>query len=329
MLTTPVVRNLIERFPECQIDFVLKSRYVDIYKHNPNIYRIYTLEEDSKNSFLKICREMRKEKYSLVLDLHRNIKTFLLTLCSKKEKSTYYRKPRIKRWMLIVFKKDLYQKAKSITQFYLKPLKKYGVDQNNLCHEIYIDRETQKNVDNLFEENGIGLSEDIVAFAPGAGKPTKEWPLEYFNKLGKKITENYKVKIAVLGSKKDVDKGKTLENETKTNVVSFAGKTTLLESAEIIRRSKMIVVNDSGMMHISQALNVPTISIFGPTVQEFGFFPKNDKSIVVEEDIYCRPCSPYGTNSCIEKHFKCMKNITAERVYKICERFLKSNSTSN
>ena len=89
-----------------------------------------------------------------------------------------------------------------------------------------------------------------------------------------------------------------------------------MELAELTKRASLVVSNDSAPIHITSAFpNTRIIGIFGPTVKEFGFFPWSKNSKVFEIDgLYCRPCAIHGGNSCPEKHFRCMKEITPDLI---------------
>ena len=74
-------------------------------------------------------------------------------------------------------------------------------------------------------------------------------------------------------------------------------------------------------MHISWVQDVPTIAFFGPTVKELGFFPRGENSIVLEEDLECRPCGLHGHKKCPKSHHNCMKNITPEHAWNTIKVF--------
>jgi heptosyltransferase-2 len=76
-----------------------------------------------------------------------------------------------------------------------------------------------------------------------------------------------------------------------------------------------MISNDSGLMHLGAALNIPLVAIFGSTVEELGFFPNSPKAVVVENHgLYCRPCSHIGRSDCPEKHFRCMREISIDKI---------------
>src|SRR5207253_5692790 len=96
---------------------------------------------------------------------------------------------------------------------------------------------------------------------------------------------------------------------------SLAGDIDLTETAHSISKCSVAITNDSGLMHVAEAVGTPVVSIFGPTVKQFGFTPRSEKSIVLEvEGLYCRPCTAIGLDHCPEKHFRCMQEISTHVV---------------
>ena len=89
---------------------------------------------------------------------------------------------------------------------------------------------------------------------------------------------------------------------------------------------KLFITNDSGPMHIATAFDVPTLAIFGPTTRELGFFPYGEGHRVVEvKDLACRPCALHGGKKCPLGHFKCMKDIHADEVFRNAKEMLIEN----
>ena len=76
-------------------------------------------------------------------------------------------------------------------------------------------------------------------------------------------------------------------------------------------------------MHIAEARGDPVVAVFGPTVREFGFFPRGPRSSVVEHPgLPCRPCTHIGLSYCPRGHFRCMNEITPGAVTAAAERLL-------
>jgi heptosyltransferase-2 len=106
--------------------------------------------------------------------------------------------------------------------------------------------------------------------------------------------------------------------------LDLVGRTDLLTAAAALKRAALFIGNDTGVMHMATALNVPVVAVFGPTTRHFGFFPFRSAAAVLENDLPCRPCSFHGTERCPETHFNCMRMVRAEDAISAAERLLKT-----
>ena len=128
------------------------------------------------------------------------------------------------------------------------------------------------------------LPKSFFALSPGASYgPAKQWPIEYFRKLAKKINTFFDCKIIILGTLQDFDQGEEISNGLDS-VKNFCGKTTLDQLLVILSKAKLLIGNDSGSMHLMGALNKPQIAIFGSTSPKWTS-PINPYSIVIKKDI--------------------------------------------
>jgi heptosyltransferase-2 len=112
----------------------------------------------------------------------------------------------------------------------------------------------------------------------------------------------------------------------KTPSVDLAGKLSLMGSAALLGKAKMVLTNDTGMLHMAQAMKAPVVAIYGPTTRELGFFPLTENSRVAEIDISCRPCTQKGLHSCPRKHFRCMKDLKPQVVADLAAGLFKTNN---
>ncbi|MCB0751260.1 MAG: glycosyltransferase family 9 protein, partial [Ignavibacteriae bacterium] len=101
-----------------------------------------------------------------------------------------------------------------------------------------------------------------------------------------------------------------------------AGKLSLLESVAVVELCDIMICNDSGALHIADAVKTDVISFFGPTVKSIGYFPYRENDKVLEVELDCRPCSSHGTNKCPLEHHNCMKMIEPDFVVQeVIKRF--------
>ncbi len=100
------------------------------------------------------------------------------------------------------------------------------------------------------------------------------------------------------------------------NPINLCNENDVMQTAANMMMCNVVYCNDSGLMHLATAVNIPVIAFFGSTVKEFGFFPYKSKSLVLESNrLLCRPCTHIGKKSCPQKHFSCMLNITPEEAF--------------
>jgi heptosyltransferase-2 len=170
-----------------------------------------------------------------------------------------------------------------------------------------IDRRT---VDLLLRESGA-TGEPFVALAPGSAWGTKRWP--YFADLAKSLAADFR--IAVIGSRQDAALAAEITDSVPAGCSIDGIGLPLLASAELIGRARAIVTNDSAPQHLASAMGTPTLTIFGPTVPEFGFGPVAERHVVAGHDsLPCRPCDRHGPQRCPLGHWRCMKELTPEHI---------------
>jgi heptosyltransferase-2 len=121
--------------------------------------------------------------------------------------------------------------------------------------------------------------------------------------------------VAIVGGPEDAEDARALVDVAGADAINATGRVGLLASAELIRRARVLVTNDSLPQHLASAVGTPTITIFGPTVPEFGFGPLAPHSMTLGvETLPCRPCHHHGPRVCPLGHWRCMKNLDVDRV---------------
>ena len=169
---------------------------------------------------------------------------------------------------------------------------------------------------------GYGIQKDFVACAPGSVWATKRWREEHFIRLAELLQHDGK-RVVLLGGKDDEALCERIA--AKSGCTSFAGKTSLPEMLAVLKSASVLVGNDSAPAHLAALVDCPTVAVFGPTVQAFGFAPRSSRSVVLENiGLACRPCSPHGTNTCPLGTHECMWSIQPEEVLEAA-RSLMSN----
>jgi heptosyltransferase-2 len=321
VLATPLVRVLRKKFQDSQIDFIVKKEFSELLRYNPHITNL--IELDTSKGFKELLRlkhQILKEKYDLIIDIHNNFRSVFLRTFSG-AKVVKINKRVFKRFLLIKFKINLYKNAIPVAERYIETVTRFSIKNDNQGLDIFVPAEiinVAKNKINFSSENFY------IAIAPSAKHETKRWPAERFAQLADKLIEKFNAKIILLGGIEDREICARVKSTMHGEPINLCGETTLLESAGVLSLCKLLVTNDSGLMHIGSAVKTKVVAIFGSTVKEFGFFPYGTKSIVVEKPISCRPCSHIGRSKCPKGHFNCMLSIQVDDVFKACEKIISS-----
>ena len=164
-------------------------------------------------------------------------------------------------------------------------------------------------------------TEPLIAFAPGSIWATKRWP--YYADLARLLVAD--AQIVVVGSEADRSLSDEIADATGGRSIDATGRLSLLASAEVIGRARVLVTNDSAPLHLASAMNTPTLAVFGPTVPAFGFGPLAERSALAQvETLECRPCDRHGPRRCPLGHWRCMREITAGDVAALTRSLLVS-----
>lgn len=300
VLTTPLIRCLKEQLPECEIHYLTKKQFSPLLKENPSIDKIYHIGK----GLSEVIKELKLENYDFVIDLHKNLRSFLVIFRLGKPFASFP-KLNIRKWMLVNFKINLMPDLHIVDRYFKATLKlKIRNDHKGL--DFFIPADEELAINNLPSV----LRNGYYAWAIGGAHQTKLFPVGKIIEAIKKI--NYP--FIILGGPGDVNRGDEIVASTNTKVYNACGKYSVNQSASLIRQSEKLITNDTGMMHIAAAFNKKIISIWGNTVPAFGMYPylPEDKTIskIIEiKDLSCRPCSKIGYSKCPKKHFRCMEDI--------------------
>ncbi len=167
-----------------------------------------------------------------------------------------------------------------------------------------------------------------IAVAPGSVWPTKRWVPEGYVKVCRMLAARGEP-VVLIGGESDADLCAQIAARAGPGVYSFAGSLSLMQSAAMVKASRILLTNDSAPQHLAVALGIPVVSIFGPTVTSFGFAPVGPYDEVVETPgLPCRPCSIHGGEKCPIGTFDCMNHILPEHVLAALDRVAERAKTS-
>jgi heptosyltransferase-2 len=160
----------------------------------------------------------------------------------------------------------------------------------------------------------------VAVLAPGSVWATKMWTKSGFIAVGNRLVEMGYL-VLVMGSAQEAELCAAIASSIP-GAQNVAGRSNLYGSAQLLALSELLVCNDSGAMHLGACSGIPTVSVFGPTVLDFGYRPWNKEAEVVELELGCRPCGAHGSKACPLGTHACMKDLSPALVISSIEKLL-------
>lgn len=292
VLTLPVIGALRENFKDATIDVVVGPRATEIFGSDPRIGRMYIYDKSaSLASKIRFFARLRRKRYDLLVDLRNSLFRFFV-------KARFCNKPENKPTKEICHKID-------------EHLAKLGLaPSGDRPYPIWISEEDGERAARLLDVKGIKDTDQLISVSPGAKSHIKRWNEDGFAKVCDRLIDVYKVRIALVGDDSDREICERILTRMRNYAVSLAGMTSLRGLSWIIRRSLLIVTNDSAPLHIAGSVGTPAVAIFGPTdYRKYG--PRAGMGYAVHKKLNCSPCEV----ALCRYNLECMKAISADEVF--------------
>jgi len=297
VLTTPVIRCIKNQVENAEIHYLTKGTFSQLLEPNPHIDKVHILKED----FIGLVKDLKKEQFDLIIDLHNNLRTHRLSLLLSVPYKRVDKENGIK--LRMVYLKDRKLRNKHIVDRYLATCTSLSVENDNTGLDYFFPEGFQFNDDLLPASH----RSNFICLAIGGQHATKQLPLARLHEICQMLTGP----VIIIGGPEDRENGIELAKKSG-NVLNMAGETSIAESAWLIQQSHAIITHDTGMMHIAAAMKKDIYSIWGNTVPEFGmtpYLPGANSMQFEKKGLRCRPCSKIGFDKCPKGHFKCMEEL--------------------
>jgi ADP-heptose:LPS heptosyltransferase len=280
VLTTPVVRGLKQQVNNAEIHFVTKLKHESIVRSNPYIDKVHVLNENIH----ELIDSLEGERFDYIIDLHQNfrsnrIKNRLKIIAFSFEKLN------LQKFLLIRFKINRLPE-KHVVDRYLETVTVFDVENDGKGLDFFIPENEQfdkTKLPKLFED-------DFIAFVIAGTYSTKKLPVSKIIEICNSID----YPVILLGGTNEMEASRIVHSETCGNVLDLVGKLSLNQSASLVRDARLVLANDTGLMHIAAAFKKKILSFWGNTVPEFGMYPYQShpvSKIIEVKNLKCRPCS--------------------------------------
>ncbi|MGH2574263.1 MAG: glycosyltransferase family 9 protein, partial [Ignavibacteria bacterium] len=285
LLSTPVIENLRHNFPDAKIVFLTQKYCKEVLTENPYLDRVLTYDTATDSSYCLI-KNIREQRYDLVVDLFGNPRTALITFLSKAKYRVGY-KFRFRSYAYNIKARPRSGEVHNI-EFNLDALRILGL--NIISYKPYFGFNEIQNefANNFFNRNHLS-EKNVIGINPGGTWPTKVWYIEKFAELINLLKNKYKILI-FWGYESERIEAEKLKQTAGDNIYLIP-EVDLKYMASLIKKCRVFITNDTGPMHIAWALGVRVAAIFGPTNSKLQG-PLNDNSLVLQnESLPCLGCN--------------------------------------
>ncbi|MGQ0764203.1 MAG: glycosyltransferase family 9 protein [Gemmatimonadota bacterium] len=315
VLTTPLIEELATRG---SVDVVTTPAGAGLLAGHPAVRRIIPFDKHDTQKgiagLVSIIRAARSESPSDTAVLaQRSVRSAAVALLAGYKRRTGFEGSpgRILYTDRIPFDRSLHQSARLLS------LSGRITDRNKPPRpRLYPSPANEAEVDQLLQGAGA-VGEPLIGIAPGGVWGTKRW-VHYDDLVGNLADLG---RVVIIGGGELAESASRLVSASGGRAIDASGRLSLLASAALIGRCRVLVTNDSAPLHIASAMNTPTVGVYGPTDPVLGFYPLADHwGFAGLETLGCRPCHHHGPPTCPLGHFRCMRNLTAEAVEAVVRR---------
>jgi lipopolysaccharide heptosyltransferase II len=309
VLLLPSIRTLKEKLPDCSIDILCEKRNADVFKLSRHVNATYLYDRG-----FDIFRTLRN-KYDVVIDTEQwhRLSAIVASFTGAPIRVGFDTNERRKLFTHpIAYSHDDYEVYSFL--HLLEPLM-----------DIIPDFMTDKPFVDISQASGssflsdLKTTDNLIAVFPGASVPERRWGGAKFGMVASALSERG-YKIVILGSasdKEDADKIK----ERAADSLDLKGKTTLGDVAAVLRRCRLLISADSGLLHIAYGVGTPTVSLFGSGIRN-KWAPRGKRHTVVDKRLSCSPCTRFGYTPHCKRGVECLLSITVDEVLHAAETLL-------
>jgi len=261
-------------WPEARISWLVRPEYAELLRGHPALDEIIEFDRRllgrswcSPKAFgelLRLFRRLREGRFDIVFDFQGLFRTGFFSWVSGCRKRFGMRGARE---FAGVFYTERVAQDKScihLVDYYLRMVEAAGGRERKVEFNLPEDKAAGERVKTLLKSEGVD-SDNYIVLVPGAARAEKRWSIERFAELAERIAAKYAWSIVATGTHSEQEYVEQLRVGGKASVVNLAGRTSVKEVVELLRRASVVISNDTGPGHIAAAMGVPIVMIFGPT----------------------------------------------------------------
>jgi len=308
--TTPLPRAIKAARPDAHLTWLCQSPFATLLEHNPHIDELLSVPHRglTAGDLLEAWWRLKAGEFTITVDPQGLLKSACATWMSDAPRRIG--KEEAREVADFAYNEIIPERWDQtyVSQRYLELCEPFGVDRDDYVPEIFLVEEDYGPTDELYAAESLDTGRPVVAMAPFAAEARKEWPPEYWVRLGDMLTEQLDAQIIIPGSGRERERAEQLGEQMQRPAIAFAGKTNMRQAAAFLERVDLFVGGESGLTHMAFAVGTPLVCIVGPTPLRNGPKAPNARTVFAE-GIECRPCRD---RKCV--HRECLMKVTPEMV---------------
>jgi heptosyltransferase-1 len=331
ILTTPAIALLKKHLPDARLTYLVEEPFRRLVEGNPHLDRVLVSPSKQKRGeFVRFLRQIRREKFDVLLDMHGGPRASWTTLASRARlKVGHGIRPKRFLYDLTVPRKAAAGPLHSV-ESHAGFVRALGLEfPKSDIPPLFIPAARPEEAERVEEIVSLAGRPGLAVLHIGAGNEFRDWGRDHIAALIDKLTAKAGVRVALIGGAGDQKREEEIlagwgdSSKTKESVIPLTGKLSLIEIRELVARAALFIGPDSGPMHIAASTSTPIVAYFGPTLPAH-FAPWRPgldpcRTVILEREMDCRPCPQ---RKCATADFRCLRTITPDEVASACSRFL-------
>lgn len=322
IMSTPAIKALRRQFQDAKICLLVYSFNKELVENSPYVDNIFVLDRRLNMKDIDTLFKLRKINFDIAINLYNvyskrgaiNMATMLKIIKAKK---TLGRDTDGRGFFYDYKIPERFDDLTHQVERMLAVVESLGAKEEDKRLDIWISEEKHNNLDTFLKNTNISKEDFIIGLNPGSIRPSHRWPIKNFAILANALKNNYKAKVVVTGNKKEIGLARRLKQLSGEDIFISSGEFSLSDLVNFIRVCNIYISNDTGPMHIANALGVPLVAITG-SGSKMTYPYLKEKTIILKKDIDCSPCYK---NYCWR--LDCLKAISPEDVMKAVKTLLK------
>ncbi len=315
VLATPAIASIGQTFPGARITVLAKPAVAELFFENPFIHEIMIYQDRGRHrgilGKLRLVSDLREKRFDLAILLQNAFEAALLAfLAGIPQRYGYATDGRA--WLLthpVPLEKETREKHQ--LNYYLDLLQPLGVTVSDKKLVLVVTSDEERAAWDRLKQYHIQRSDLIIGINPGSTYGTaKRWAPERFAELAERLMTEQGAKVLIFGGREEVELVQEICDRMKQKPIQFTGQTSIRQLMALIKQCRLFITNDTGPMHIANALGIPVAAIFGSTNPKTTS-PSQPSYRLVRKGVSCSPCL---LRTCPIDH-RCMDWITVDEVY--------------